>query len=60
MNNLVNENKQNQIDLISLMKKHKDKKGFIDTFISLYTNEELYRIMRHMQSEIRQRNIMEL
>ena len=42
------------------MREQKNNNTFIDAFIALYTNEELYSIMRKMQYEIRQRNIMEL
>lgn len=56
----VIKDKQKELELILLMKDQKNNNEFINTFISLYTNEELYGIMRKMQHEIRQRNIMEL
>jgi len=57
MDNKVNENKQKELKLILLMKEQKNNNVFIDNFISLYTNEELYGVMRKIQYEIRQRNI---
>lgn len=60
MDNKVDENKQKEFELILLMREQKNNNTFIDAFIALYTNEELYSIMRKMQYEIRQRNIMEL
>lgn len=55
-----NKRKQREIELLLLMKDQKNNKEFIEAFIALYTNEELYGIMRKMQYEIRKRNIMEL
>lgn len=60
MNNKVIKDKQKEIELIMLMKEQKNNNEFINTFITMYTNEELYGIMRKIQLEIRQRNIMEL
>jgi hypothetical protein len=60
MDNNVDKKKQKELDLILLMREQKNNNTFIDAFIALYTNEELYSIMRKMQYEIRQRNIMEL
>lgn len=60
MDNMDNKKKQKEIELILLMRKQKDNKEFINAFIALYSNEELYGIMRKMQQEIRSRNIEEL
>jgi len=60
MDNKVNKKKQKELELILLMREQKNNNVFIDAFIALYTNEELYGIMRKMQYEIRQRNILEL
>jgi len=60
MDNKLNKKKQKELELILLMREQKNNNVFIDAFIALYTNEELYGIMRKMQYEIRQRNILEL
>jgi hypothetical protein len=60
MDNNNEQKKQKEIELLSLMIEQKNNNTFIDAFIALYTNQELYRIMRKMQYEIRQRRIMEL
>jgi hypothetical protein len=60
MDNNNKQKKQKEIELLSLMIEQKNNNTFIDAFIALYTNQELYGIMRKMQYEIRQRTIMEL
>jgi len=60
MDNNNKQKKQKEIELLSLMIEQKNNNTFIDAFIALYTNQELYGIMRKIQYEIRQRTIMEL